>query len=83
MYISLTPGVNEIYQWGAYISQCVYLVNIPEPVQYQIYALEFPFDLRCESATYARMHLIFTVLSKLQLYRVIIISELAKIVLAS
>ena len=31
--------------------QCVYLVNIPEPVQYHIYAMAFPFDLRCKSAT--------------------------------
>ena len=30
----------------------VYLVNIPEPVQYVIYALAEPFDLRCESGTY-------------------------------
>ena len=29
----------------------VYLVNIPEPVQYKIYALALPFDLRCESGT--------------------------------
>ena len=28
-----------------------YLVNIPEPVQYKIYALALPFDLRCESGT--------------------------------
>jgi len=32
--------------------QCKYLVNIPEPVQYKIYALALPFDLRCESGTY-------------------------------
>ena len=25
----------------------VYLINIPEPVQYVIYTLAFPFDLRC------------------------------------
>jgi len=31
--------------------QCVYLVNIPEPVQYKIYVLALPFDLRCESGT--------------------------------
>ena len=32
---------------------CVYsyLVNIPEPVQYMIYVLAVPFDLRCESGT--------------------------------
>jgi len=29
----------------------VYLVNNPEPVQYVIYALAVPFDLRCESGT--------------------------------
>ena len=32
--------------------QCVYLVNIPKPVKYHIYAVAFPFDLRCESVTY-------------------------------
>ena len=32
--------------------QRMYLVNIPEPVQYQIYAMAFLFDLRCESVTY-------------------------------
>ena len=32
--------------------QCVYLVNIPEPVQYDICAVAFPFDLRFESVTY-------------------------------
>jgi len=26
--------------------------NIPEPVQYVIYTLALPFDLRCESGTY-------------------------------
>ena len=30
----------------------MYLVNIPEPVQYHIYAMAFPFDLRCENVTY-------------------------------
>ena len=30
-----------------------YLVNIPEPMQFQIYTLDFPFDLRCESVLYA------------------------------
>jgi len=29
-----------------------YLVNIPEPVQYKIYALALPYDLRCESGAY-------------------------------
>ena len=33
--------------------QCVYLVNIPEPVQYKIYAPALPFDLRCESGIYS------------------------------
>ena len=32
--------------------RCVYLVNISEPVQYHIYAMAFPFDLRCQSVTY-------------------------------
>ena len=32
--------------------QCIYLINIPEPVQYHIYALTFPFDLRYKSVTY-------------------------------
>ena len=42
----------------AYISRIsrVYLVNIPEPVQYDIYTLAFPFDLKCESVTYNIMH---------------------------
>ena len=31
--------------------QCIYLVNIPEPVQHKVYALALPFDLRCESGT--------------------------------
>ena len=33
---------------------CIYLINIPEQVQYEIYTLAFPFDLGCESgkATY-------------------------------
>ena len=35
-----------------HLPQCVYLVTIPEPVQYKIYALALPFDLRCESGTY-------------------------------
>jgi len=34
-----------------YTVNCI-LVNIPEPVQYVIYALTVPFDLRCESGTY-------------------------------
>ena len=31
--------------------QCVYLINIPEPLQYHIYAMAFLFDIRCESVT--------------------------------
>ena len=34
-----------------------YLVNIPEPVQYDIYTLAFPFDLRCESVTYIYIYI--------------------------
>ena len=30
---------------------CTYLVNIPEPVLYEINTLAFPFNLRCESVT--------------------------------
>ena len=28
-----------------------YLVNVPQPVQYQLYTSAFHFDLRCESVT--------------------------------
>ena len=45
--------VNVIY---ALVSMYIYLVNIPEPVQYHIYALAFPFDLRRESVTYTYNH---------------------------
>ena len=34
-----------------YVCQQIYLFNIAEPVQYKIYALALPFDLRCESGT--------------------------------
>ena len=34
----------------------IYLINIPEPVQYHIYAMAFPFDLRCESVTLGYNH---------------------------
>ena len=34
-------------------------VNIPEPVQYHIYALAFPFDLRCESVTSVDIRIIY------------------------
>ena len=47
-YISLTEELMRYTHWY----WCVYLINIPEPVQYDIYALAFPFDLRCESVTY-------------------------------
>ena len=41
--------LNEIY---APISVCtIYLINIPEPVQYHIYAMAFPFGMRCDSVT--------------------------------
>jgi len=31
---------------------CVYLVNIPKPVQYTMYTtLALPFDLKCEKGT--------------------------------
>ena len=36
---------------GAY----TYLVNIPEPVQYHIYALAFPFDLWYGSVTFCNI----------------------------
>ena len=35
----------------------VYLINIPDPVQYHIYAMGFPFDLRCESVTYIYIYI--------------------------
>ena len=40
------------YQW-------VYLINIPEPVQYHIYAMAFRFDLRCESITWVLSSYLF------------------------
>jgi len=41
---------NLIVAQLQYIAQlvCIYLVNIPEPVQYAIYTLASPFDLRCK-----------------------------------
>ena len=36
---------------------CIYLVNIPEPVQYVIYFLAIPFDLRYESGTLLCKHI--------------------------
>ena len=33
---------------------CVSLVNIPQPVQYNIHTLDFPFDLWCESVTLSK-----------------------------
>ena len=32
--------------------QCIYVIDIPKPVQYDIYAMAFSFDLRCESVSY-------------------------------
>ena len=32
----------------------LYLVNIPRPVQYEIYTLAFTFDLRCQNGIYLR-----------------------------
>ena len=46
-------SVNEIYA----LIQCVYLVSIPEPVQYHIYTLAVPFDLRSKSVIY--MYIIY------------------------
>ena len=66
-YISLTDKLTRYTQISVRIShisltnkltrythqyQCIYLVNIPEPVQYHIYAMAFPFDLRCQSVTF-------------------------------
>ena len=45
---------NEIYM-HCYL--CINLVNIPEPVQYHIYAMVFSFDLRYESVTQQIMFL--------------------------
>jgi len=42
---------NAVMRYTHCGPQWVYLVNIPEPVQYKIYALALPFDLRCESGT--------------------------------
>ena len=50
LYIALTTVVSAIF-FILHSPQCVYLVNIPEPVQYEIYALALPIDLRCESGT--------------------------------
>ena len=36
--------------------QCIYLVNIPEPVQYYIYVMAFSFDLKCKSVTHTHTH---------------------------
>ena len=58
MYIHIISSINCVYSFElrscincVYRYQCAYVVNIPQPVQYQIYTLEFPFDLRCESVT--------------------------------
>ena len=38
------------------ISAHISFVNIPEPVQYHIFAMAFPFDLRYESVTHRHAH---------------------------
>ena len=50
--------LNEIY---TLLSVRVYLINIPEPVQHHIYAMAFPFDLRCESVTCCFIYTMFKV----------------------
>ena len=35
-------------------------MNIPEPVQYKIYTLALPFDLRCESGTHIPIYPLIT-----------------------
>ena len=41
----------------AHLSVRISLVNIAEPVLYEIHTLAFPFDFRCESVTYiSNMH---------------------------
>ena len=54
-YTTGTRALPDIYthapsgrMWYKYN---IYLINIPEPVQYVMYALAVPFDLRCESGT--------------------------------
>ena len=32
--------------------QCIYLINIPKPVKFDIYVMAFSFDLRCESVIF-------------------------------
>ena len=48
IYAHLSVQYHDV----AHLSVCIYLINIPEPVLYEIYTLDFPFDLRCESVTY-------------------------------
>jgi len=53
-YIPDAGALSDIYAQcpRAHTQVCVYLVTIPEPVLYEIYTLDFPFDLRYESVTY-------------------------------
>ena len=40
----------ETLPWSHFFQECGQC-DIPEPVQCHIYAMAFPFDLRCESVT--------------------------------
>ena len=42
VYVNIFSGLIRETHWY----RCIYLINIPEPVQYHIYALAFSFDLR-------------------------------------
>ena len=43
-------AIKQFVKWLNEIHTLIHLINIPEPVEYHIYALDFLFDLRCESA---------------------------------
>ena len=45
-YLGLAEG---IFDWSGLNYSENTFVFIPEPMQYDIYTLAFPFDLRCES----------------------------------
>ena len=45
VYKAIHPGHQNVGPMFCML----YLINIPEPVQYHIHAMVFPFDLRCES----------------------------------
>ena len=49
MHQSVVTISSNLLTRYMYCYQCVYLINIPQPVQYRKYTLEFCFDLRCES----------------------------------